>query len=145
VLHAYLINPTIESAPSTSGRDVLGDGSKTTAALNEIFSNSLEGVFIADAIPWRLPYRDFEQGEKSRPRNDVPDLYNLCVGNYIPACLKQGGEVIILFGNEVYEAFLDSGIFNTVHLDLTSLPCVRLPFRVELWSHQGHPVQITYS
>ena len=72
VVHAYLINPTTESAPFASGNDVLNDGSITTEALRGFFSNS-PAIFISDVMPWRLDYRTFMPGEKSRPKMIIPN------------------------------------------------------------------------
>jgi hypothetical protein len=103
--HAYMLSPTTESyRPDLIGCTILDDGAKTTMALKDAgFASS--HVRLSDVFLMRTSNSPQRRGDEIRVAKAHPELFKYFVKNHVLESLKHGGEVVLLFGDEVQKVF----------------------------------------
>jgi len=98
-------------------------------------------MFITDIFPKRLQFRK-RKGSEIRPKTDNPELFERSLSKYISPCLSMGGEITILFSDEVRQTFEQEAVLWERRVDtvlLLSPP--ECQFEAEIWIY-GTPNEL---
>jgi hypothetical protein len=100
-----MLSPTTESyRPDLIGCTILDDGATATMALKDAgFASSC--VWLSDVFLMRTSNSRRRLGDEIRVAEDHPKLFKYFVKNHVLESLKHGGQVVLLFGDEVRKVF----------------------------------------
>lgn len=75
-----------------------------------------------------------------RPPTDNPKLFDLFVSKHIVNCLESGGDVSLLFGNEVRDTFAMSILradIIRVYKPVKPIKHIGMEIDVQIWAYKG--------